>query len=261
MRRKRPFIALHCAALPESIIESELFGHEAGAFTDAKRRKIGHIEASQGGTLFLDEIGELSLVSQVKLLRFLQEGEIVRVGGTTPVKIDARVVAATHQDLKKMVQKGTFREDLYYRLNVISVHVPPLRERKNDIKLLATYFLRSHSARQNTSFRFSENTLAVLMAHHWPGNVRELQNSIERAVVMNTNGVIERDDLGPEFKEIETTPMIHLALGSSLAAAERELILRTLKHVSGDKLLAASILGIGRRTIYRKLEEYAKNKQ
>ncbi len=261
LRSQRPFVALHCAALPESIIESELFGHEAGAFTGANRRKIGHIEAAQGGTLFLDELGELSLTSQVKLLRFLQEGEIVRVGGTTPVKVDARVVAATHRDLQEMVREGSLREDLFYRLNVIPVTVPPLRERAGDVGLLATFFLTSHAARQQTALRLSEAALVALNAHHWPGNVRELQNTIERAVVMDTDGVIDCEDLGPEFHQAPTAPTVHIPVGTSLADAERRLIQETLAHVGGDKALAASLLGVGRRTIYRKLEDYANDRK
>ncbi len=257
-RADGPFLALHCAALPESIIESELFGHEAGAFTGAVGLKKGRFEVADGGTLFLDEIGELPASVQVKLLRVLQEGEVQRVGGTDPVQVDVRIVAATHRDLEAMVSARTFREDLFYRLNVIPIRVPPLRERGDDVELLAAHFLQMHAAANTRETRgFTHEARRALTAHDWPGNVRELENALERAVVLDEDGWIGLDDLPTTLRpDAESPPAVVIPIGTPLAEAERRLLLATLAHADGDKNLAASLLGLGRRTIYRKLEEY-----
>ncbi|MFT5992745.1 MAG: two-component system response regulator HydG, partial [Bradymonadia bacterium] len=257
-RASGPFVAVHCAALPESIIESELFGHEAGAFTGAVRRKMGQLEAATGGTLFLDEIGELSPSVQVKLLRALQEGEIVRVGATRPTRIDVRVVAATHRDLERMVSQGEFRADLYYRVNVVAITLPPLRERPEDVALLSTHFLEQFGRDKEPGvIGFTPEARSALARWQWPGNVRELQNVVERAVVLDQDGQIDVDDLPPAVASGTEAAKLVIPVGTSMADAERRLIEATLVHTSGDKALAASVLGVGRRTIYRKLEEYA----
>ena len=258
-RAERPFQAVQCAALPVSIIESELFGHESGAFTGAKTQKRGLFEVADGGTVFLDEIGELPQDVQVKLLRVLQEREIQRVGGTTPISVDVRIVAATHRDLEAMVAAGTFREDLFYRLNVIRVVVPPLRDRGSDIERLASHFLDIYSSRNGRDLSgFTADARRALQVHSWPGNVRELENVIERAVVLDSDGVVGIDDLPQTVSSgAKTQGTIAIPVGSSMAEAERRLILATLAHSGDDKALAASILGVGRRTIYRKLDEYA----
>ena len=258
-RAGAPFQAVQCAALPASIIESELFGHEAGAFTGASARKRGLFEVADGGTVFLDEIGELPPDVQVKLLRVLQELEVQRVGGTDAVPVDVRIVAATHRDLEAMVAEGSFREDLFYRLNVIRVLIPPLRARGADIERLALHFLTSYAERNSRDVSgFTSDARHALQVYSWPGNVRELENVIERAVVLDSDGVIGVDDL-PQIVSsgAKVQGTIAIPVGSSLAEAERRLILATLAHAGNDKALAASILGVGRRTIYRKLDEYA----
>jgi two-component system response regulator HydG len=259
-RSDGPFVPLHCAALPETLIESELFGHEAGAFTGAIKANPGRIEAANGGTLFLDEIGELPATVQVKLLRVLQEGEVQRVGATAPRPVDVRVVAATHRDLQAMVEAGSFREDLYYRLHVISVDIPALRDRPEDIELLAAHFIRAVAARERkTPPTLSADARRALRGWTWPGNVRELQNAMERAVVLCASSTITAADLPAAVDASSARPeVVVVPVGTSAAEAERRLLLATLAHADGDKGLAASILGIGRRTVYRKLEEYAK---
>jgi len=257
-RHDKPFVALHCAALPESIIESELFGHEPGAFTGATRRKPGRFETADTGTLFLDEIGELPPSVQVKLLRVLQEGEVQRLGSNSTIRVDVRIVAATHRDLAQLVRDGKFREDLFYRLHVIPVMLPPLRERREDIELLAQHFV-THFAMSNgrTPPALSPAVRRGLESWHWPGNVRELQNVIERAVVLDADGIIDLDDLPGQLGPASgAPPTLTVAVGTPLADVERRLILATLEHTGGDKALAASLLGVGRRTIYRKLEEF-----
>jgi two-component system response regulator HydG len=247
-RHDKPFVALHCAALPESIIESELFGHEPGAFTGATRRKPGRLETADAGTLFLDEVGELPPSVQVKLLRVLQEGEVQRLGSNSTIRIDVRIVAATHRDLALMVREGQFREDLFYRLHVIPVTLPPLRERTEDIELLAQHFV-THYAMSNgrTPPVLSPAVRRSLVAWHWPGNVRELQNVIERAVVLDADGVIDLDDLPAQIgPAASSSPTLTVAVGTPLADVERRLILATLEHTGGDKALAASL---GRRLI------------
>ena len=253
-----PFVALHCGSLPESIIESELFGHEAGAFTGAQRAKPGLLEMADKGTLFLDEIGELSLNVQVKLLRVLQFGQYTRVGSVTPRTIDTRVVAATHRNLPEMIEAGTFREDLYYRLNVIPVEVPPLRDRGNDILELASAFLAQHAEKNGREpLSLSNEAQQILMNYAWPGNVRELDNIMQRVAVLTSGTVVQAQDLPSEWQGLKTArQLLTFRVGTPLHEMEREMILATLAHAGGDKALTATLLGVGRRTIYRKLDEY-----
>ncbi len=256
-RVKRPFVAVNCAAIPETILESELFGHERGAFTGAVTKKDGRFAKAAGGTLFLDEIGELSPQVQVKLLRVLQEGEYEPLGGNT-VKADVRIVAATNRDLLAEVQAGRFREDLYYRLNVIAVTAPPLRSRREDIPLLVDHFVGLY-AKKNGKARLGVARAALerMMDYAWPGNVRELENVIERAVVLSRADTLTEHDL-PEniVKSASAAPRaLDFPVGTPLAEIELRVIKETLKHTKGDKSLAAQLLGISTRTIYRKLDE------
>ena len=255
-RAKGPFVAVNCAAIPESILESELFGHERGAFTGAVARREGRFAKAAGGTLFLDEIGELSQAVQVKLLRVLQEGEFEPVGGNT-MRADVRVLAATNRDLLAEVQSGRFREDLYYRLNVIQVIAPPLRARREDIPLLVDHFLGLYAAK-NAKPRMTPTRGAMerLLDYAWPGNVRELENVIERAVVLARGDTLTEQDLpeaivraSPEAKSSWT-----FEVGTTLDEIELRVIKETLRHAKGDKALAAQLLGISPRTIYRKLD-------
>ncbi|RAL22811.1 DNA-binding response regulator [Lujinxingia litoralis] len=254
-RADKPFVAINCAALPESILESELFGYEKGAFTGATQRKIGRFEAAHGGTLFLDEIGELSPQVQVKLLRVLQEGAFERLGSNTPTEVDVRVVAATHKDLEAELQKGTFREDLYYRLNVIDIKIPPLRHRIEDVPLLSEHFLRRYNSKNRRDISgFSTEARRALEGYHWPGNVRELENVVERAVVLDRDGRIDVDDLPSQLVERPAKSRhITIPLGTSLEEIEKRVLHETLKMTQGDKKLAAKLLGIATRTVYRKL--------
>jgi DNA-binding NtrC family response regulator len=257
-RAKKPFIKLHCAALAETLLESELFGHERGAFTGAVGRREGRFEQADGGTLFLDEIGEISSATQVKLLRFLQEHEFERVGGNQTVKVDVRIVAATNRNLLERVKQGLFREDLYYRLNVVSIEMPPLRARPSDIPLLGSFFLDKY-ARENgkTVTGFSDAALERLVGYAWPGNVRELENAIERAVVVCRGDQIRPEDLAPSIvpsaQPADGSPAIP---GSTMADLERYAILKTLEHTGGSTSRAAEILGISARKIQYKLREY-----
>ena len=263
-RAGRPFVPVNCAAIPESILEAELFGYEKGSFTGAVTRRDGRFAHADGGTLFLDEIGEISQAVQVKLLRVLQEGEIERLGGKSQ-KIDIRLVAASNKDLKRAVQEGRFREDLYYRLNVIAVHVPPLRDRADDVPLLADHFLSRFRDKNNKPVQgFTRAALDALSNYEWPGNVRELENAVERAVVLTKANVIDTDDLpreilsgagglhGPGGSSGGRT--IAFEIGTPLEEIELRVINETLKHTRGDKRLAAQLLGIATRTIYRKLD-------
>jgi two-component system response regulator HydG len=261
-RASAPFVGINCAAIPEALLESELFGHEKGAFTGAEARKPGLFEAASGGTLLLDEIGDMPLALQSKLLRVLQEGEYRPVGSVRTVKADVRVLAATHQNLRSKVASGGFREDLLYRLEVVVLEVPPLRERREDIVALATGCLKDASARhqKGSVSAFSEDALACLLAHPWPGNVRELQNAVERAVVLCSSSRIEVADLPPTVAArtpVQTSvsaDSISIPVGTSLREAEELLIRRTLEATQGDKELTAQLLGIASRTIYRKLD-------
>jgi len=257
-RVRGPFVAVNCAGLTESIIESELFGHVKGAFTGAVRAKKGKFELADNGTLFLDEIGEIPLNVQVKLLRVLQEREVERVGGEEPVRIDVRLVCATHRDLDRMVKEGTFREDLYYRIKVIVLRLPPLRERPGDIPELAEHFRDLANVRNHRAVAgFTPEALARLQAYTWPGNVRELENVVEQAVVLARGDLVEAADL-PEEVGGEEGPkdVLNIPVGHTLAETEKQLILETLRRAGGNKTQAAKMLGIGVRTLYRKLEEY-----
>jgi len=254
-RSKGPFVAIDCASLPASIVESELFGYERGAFTGADRAKQGRIQATDGGTLFLDEVGELDPEIQAKLLRVLQEGEVTPLAATKPTQVDVRVVAATHRNLKESVELGEFREDLYYRLNVITVRIPNLRERKSDIPLLCQHFLARFNKKNSKSIKgFTQEALQAFGAYDWPGNVRQLANVVERAVVLSHDDLVDVDDLAEDIAESKPTARsVSIPLGTPLEEAERILIQETLNLTGGNKRKAAQILGIAARTIYRKM--------
>jgi two-component system response regulator HydG len=254
-RAKAPFVALHCAALAESLLESELFGHERGSFTGADKRRLGRFEQADGGTLFLDEIGEIPMLTQVKLLRVLQERTFERVGGNESIKVDVRVIAATNKDLATEVREGRFREDLYYRLNVVHVEMPPLRMRASDVVVLADHFLRKFARENNKNIEKLTNAARTKIAQHrWPGNVRELENAIERAVVLSDGTEIDADAL-----PFDATPVTHGAVripGATMAEIERYAILTTLEAVDGSTSKAANMLDISARTIQYRLHEY-----
>ncbi len=254
-RRQRPFIKLNCAALPETLLESELFGYERGAFTGAVARKEGRFELAHGGTLFMDEIGDLSLATQAKLLRVLQEGEFERLGGTRTLKVDIRLVAATNADLATRVREKQFREDLFYRLNVITIQLPALRERPEDVPLLAQHFLRRHATKNAKAITgFTEEAIEVLQGYDWPGNVRELENVIERAVVLTRETMISPADLPERLVGTERIARhLVVSIGTPLEEVEDRLIEETLRYTKGDKTLAAKLLGIATRTIYRRM--------
>ncbi|MBN2030565.1 sigma-54-dependent Fis family transcriptional regulator [bacterium] len=259
VRHAKPFVAVNCTALPESLLESELFGHEKGAFTGAASRRIGKFELANGGTVFLDEIGEMSPSTQAKILRVLQEREFERLGGNALVKVNIRLLSATNKNLEEEVRKGTLREDLYYRISVFPIKLPPLRERKEDIPLLVSHFLERYSERENKKIKgIQREALNVLLGYHWPGNVRELENAIERAVVINNTGQIIMNDLpqhivtfgreGIEYPD-ETLPRW-------IERLEIEVLQKTLLEFEGNITQAAKKLGIGRATIYRKAKKY-----
>ena len=260
-RRDRPFVAVNPAAVAESLIESELFGHEKGAFTGAYQRKLGKFELAQGGTLFLDEIGTLKAELQAKLLRVLQEREIERVGGTRPVKIDVRVIAATNVDVKQAVARGAFREDLYYRLNVVPIEVPPLRERIEDLPLLVEHFVRQYGQQFGKRVQgLSREALRALSLYRWPGNVRELQNVVERCVVLAEGPQIELNDLPldvliPDHR-IRVRKANRLPLKDATEAFEHQIVLRVLERVKGNTSEAARILGVHRNSLNRLLERW-----
>jgi len=257
-RRTKPFVAINCGALRETLLESELFGHEKGSFTGAYTRKIGLAEAANGGTLFLDEIGELSPGIQAKLLRFIQEGEIFRVGGKDPIKVDIRLISATNRELDVEVTKGNFREDLYYRINTITVHAPPLRRRKEDIPLLVEHFLaRGQNRFLNRGRLMSEDSMVILAKYEWPGNIRELQNCCERLQILADGHTIMPGDLpenitNPEQKIVmdDYDPTV------TLHDLEKRYILKALNYFDGNKTQAANALGITIKTLYNKLHEY-----
>jgi DNA-binding NtrC family response regulator len=262
-RASGPFVKLHCAALAESLLESELFGHEKGSFTGALGRRDGRFQQADGGTLFLDEIGEISPAIQVKLLRFLQEREFERVGGNQTIKVDVRVVTATNRDLAQMVKEGRFREDLYYRLNVVAIEMPPLRARASDVPLLATKFLHKYAVENGKEISgFSPEALSALTQYAWPGNVRELENAVERAVVIGRGSEIGLGELSPNItndagRAPNGMPQVP---GATLAELERYAILRTLEHTGGSTSRAADVLGISARTIQYRLHEYGGGK-
>lgn len=258
LRSDKPFIKVNCAALPESVIESELFGHEKGAFTGAVATRKGRFELADKGTLFLDEIGELSPQMQVKLLRVLQEKEFERVGGTRTLKVDVRLITATNRNLEAEITTGKFREDLYYRLNVFPIHIPPLRERKSDILLLTDHFIEKYNARNSRSVkRVTSSAIDLFMSYHWPGNVRELENCIERAVLLSTDNVIHAYHMPPSLQSAESS---HTELPSTLAQAveelEQELIADALKSAKGNQAKAARRLGLTERIMGLRIKKY-----
>lgn len=262
-RHKKPFVAVHCAALTDSLLASELFGHEKGAFTGASERKVGRFERAHEGTLFLDEIGEISAETQVKLLRVLQEREFERVGGTKTIKVDVRLICATNKNLHAEVQAGRFREDLYYRLNVINLKVPSLKERREDIPVLVNAFVKEFSRANNKKIKqVTEDAQEKLKAYDWPGNVRELKNIVERMVVLCDQEIIGVGNIPEDIlsrtgaAEGNTLPLSGLGGNQQLEDVEREFIKAKLKEAHGNKSLAAKKLGISRRTLYRKIEEY-----
>ncbi|MFH0814234.1 MAG: nif-specific transcriptional activator NifA [Pseudomonadota bacterium] len=258
LRAAKALIKVNCAALPETVIESELFGHERGAFTGAIGQRKGRFELAQGGSIFLDEVGDLSAATQIKLLRVLQEKEFERVGGTTTVKVDVRVIAATNRNLESLVEEGKFRQDLYYRLNVFPIHMPPLRERKTDVLLLADYFVEKYSKANHKNIRrISTPAIDMLMSYHWPGNVRELENCIERAVILSNDDVIHGHHLPPTLQTAEATGTTLVGtLQVTLDNVERELILDALKSSRGSKAKAARTLGITERLMGLRVEKY-----
>ncbi len=254
-RAKSPIVSLHCAAVPESLLESEMFGHEKGSFTGADKRRVGRFEQANGGTLFLDEIGEISPLVQTKLLRVLQERMIERVGGNETIPVDVRVIAATNRDLPTEVREGRFREDLYYRLNVVHLEMPPLRLRGSDVLVLANAFLRRFAEDNKKPVEdFSEEARTKILAHRWPGNVRELENAIERAVVMCETSRVEADDLPFEAAQPMRGPI--RVPGATMAEIERWAILATLEVTGGSTAKAAELLDISVRTIQYRLHEY-----
>jgi transcriptional regulator with GAF, ATPase, and Fis domain len=277
-REDQPYVKLNCGAIPESLIESELFGHEKGAFTDARARRQGRFEEADGGTLFLDEIGEMSLSAQVRLLRVLQDGEFTRVGGSEVLKSDVRVIAASNVDLERAVETGTFRRDLFYRLSVFPIRLPPLRERPEDIHPLVIHFLEHYKQKTGRFISgISKDALSALIEYDWPGNVRELENAVERAVIIASGRQIELDDLPEAISRRVTDERLQLRRERMEAASEgravrleinvpatideieRRAIEATLDYTGGDKTRAAKTLGIGRKTLYRKLQQYQKD--
>lgn len=264
-RREAPFIKINCAAITETLLESELFGHEKGAFTGAQRKKEGKFILANGGSIFLDEVSEMPLSMQVKLLRVIQEREITRVGGEEVLKVDVRIIAATNRDLKELILKGTFREDLYYRLNVVDLFIPPLRERKEDIPLIAQRFLQIFSEKNGKKMKgFTPKAMDKLINHDWPGNVRELINAIERGVVLSHSEFLDMEDfMAPTpLSDIEppapasSSETLIIDESLTLEKAEKTIILKTLGTVNGNKSEAARRLGITRKTLHKKLKEY-----
>lgn len=257
-RIDKPFVKVNCAALPESIIESELFGHEKGAYTGAVSSRKGRFELADGGTIFLDEIGELSAMTQVKLLRVLQEREIERVGGTETIKIDVRVVAATNRNLEEEIEKNNFREDLYYRLNVFPIHIPSLKERRSDILLLADHFVEKYSSRNHKEVkRISSPAIDLLMSYHWPGNVRELENCIERSVLLSSDQVIHAYHLPPSLQSAESSnTTTQSTLEEAVDQLECEMIQEALKAANGNRAKAARELGISERIMGLRVDKY-----
>jgi DNA-binding NtrC family response regulator len=258
-RSEKAFYSINCGALPESLLESELFGHVKGSFTGAVRDKDGLLVAAHGGTFFLDEIGEMTPATQVKLLRALQEREVIPVGATEAVPVDVRIIAATNRELEAEIRRGAFRSDLYYRLNVIALHMPPLRDRKDDIPILVRHFLaREAAANGGVPREVSEDTMALLVKYDWPGNVRELENALERAAVLSPEAVINPDALPERVRTAPTQPLIAEAppTNPSMEVIERAYILWVLQAEGGNKTRAAEVLGIDPSTLYRKLNRY-----
>jgi two-component system response regulator HydG len=259
--RDKPFIPVDCGSLVPTLIESELFGYVKGAFTGAHTSKEGLLAIAEGGTVFLDEVGELPTDLQAKLLRAIQEKEIRPVGSTKHIPINVRILAATNRDLEEGVAQGTFRRDLYFRLNVLSLRIPSLRERRQDIPILAAHFLERQSRASEQERTLSDDALKAMLAYDWPGNVRELENCLERACAFTTGPVIHLGDLPPAISQLQTCIPAGNATGSNvvvpMSELERQAILNTIAQLNGDKLKAARLLGIGKTTLYRKLKEYA----
>ncbi|RLA94401.1 MAG: sigma-54-dependent Fis family transcriptional regulator [Deltaproteobacteria bacterium] len=264
-RRNGKFVAFNCAALSPGLVESELFGHEKGAFTGADRRKIGKFEVANGGTIFLDEIADLSLEAQAKVLRVIQEREFERVGGTESIKVDVRLIAATNQDLKKKVEKGEFREDLYYRINVFPLHLPPLRERKEDIILLAEFFMKRFKNELGRPEAYlTEEAKRILLQQKWPGNVRELENAIERAMILSPNGLIDKNQLSflssDKEENIKSGTEIDLTAGGiDLEALEKSLVMKALEITNNNQSAAARLLGLTRSKLRSRLKNLQKS--
>jgi two-component system response regulator HydG len=258
-RKARPFVGLNCAALSEGILESELFGHEKGAFTGADTQRRGRFEYADHGTLFLDEVGDMPMTTQIKLLRVIEEREIMRVGSNEPIEVDVRLIAATNSSLEELVRRKDFREDLYFRLNVVRLHLPPLRARHDDIPLLIDAFIRHFSEEHGTKVAgMTSEARAVLYRYDWPGNVRELKNCIESMVIISRSDILDVEDLPPHIAAAPDggSPLQEITAGMSLEEAEKILILRTLEMTHGNREEAARILKIGERTLYRKLDKY-----
>ncbi len=256
-RKDAPLVKVHCAALSETLLESELFGHEKGSFTGAIGQKKGRFELADGGTIFLDEIGEIDQTTQVKILRVIQERSFERVGGEKTISVDVRIIAATNRDLKAEVEAGRFREDLYYRLNVVNLHLPPLRERPDDIPLLAARFIKESARENGKDVQGLEPKAAMLLrSYRWPGNVRELKNVIESAVVLSRSAYIGPDDLPSQLKGAEDDTGILIPVGIPIAEAEKMIIRANLNAQGGNKSRTADILGIGRKTLHRKIHDY-----
>lgn len=261
LRAKKPFVKINCAALPETLIEAELFGYEKGAFTGANQRKKGRFELAEGGTLFLDEIGDLPLQTQIKLLRALQEREFERIGGTETIKVNIRLITATNKDLEKAIEDGTFREDLFYRINVFTIFLPPLRDRKADILLLAEHFLEKYERAHGKHIkRISTQAIDMLTAYHYPGNVRELENAIERAVVVCDGSVIHGHHLPPTLQTAEVSDTVTRgSLETAVSAFERDMISDALKTTNGNRSKAADLLDTTERIINYKIKKYGIN--
>lgn len=257
-RRGKPFIKVNCAALPESLIESELFGHEKGAFTGAGSQRIGHFESANRGTIFLDEIGEIPMAMQVKLLRVIQEKEIVRLGSSTPIKIDVRIICATNENLETLIEEGKFREDLYYRINVFPIYIPPLRERVNDIPVLANFFIEKYNKQMGKDIkRITSMAIDMLMVYSWPGNIRELENCIERACILSLDGVIRAQNLPPT---LQTAASTHTEQKGTLAAIlerlEKQTLIDAMIQNNGNMALSARQLGITERMMGTRMGKY-----
>jgi two-component system response regulator HydG len=262
-RAERPFIKVNCAALPETLLESELFGHEKGSFTGATARKQGRFQLAHKSSIFLDEIGEMSPATQAKILRVLQEREFEPIGSTQTIKVDTRVIAATNKNLEEEIREGRFREDLYYRINVVTVEVPPLRKRHEDIPLLADFFLKRFAEKNKRIIKaFTPRAMDLLMRYDWPGNVRELENVVERAVILAREEMITPAEFSDDIQKLDAEfqePRLDLRPGRSLKDVEKEMILRTVEETGGNRTRAAKILGISRRTLQLKLKEYGIN--
>jgi len=262
-RKNRPFVALNCAALSENILESELFGHVKGAFTDASTDRVGKFEYAHGGTMFLDEVGDMPMPTQIKLLRVLENGEITRVGSNVPIQVNVRILSATNRDLEETIAGGTFRRDLYHRLKVVTIRLPTLVERSQDLPILLDYFMRQFSTRHEKKIKgVSSAARRRLLAYQWPGNVRQLRNVVESMVVVDYDGLLDVDDLPEELAEpsaapaVPSTAALAALVGKPLEQVERLFIAETLRVTGGNRQEAAQMLGIGERTLYRKIKDY-----